>query len=64
MNMEKPRSKKASQNGLEEGLQASLAEEQAGRVLGPFTTAEEAMEFLEFARSFIAMPAEVRNKGQ
>ena len=46
MSPEKQRREKASQSGLEKGLQASLAEKRAGRVFGPFTAAEETMEFL------------------
>ena len=46
MNPEKQHSEEASRSELEKGLQASLAEKQAGRVFGPFTAAEETMEFL------------------
>jgi len=46
MSLEKQRREKASRSELEKGLQASLAENQAGRVFGPFTAAEETMEFL------------------
>jgi len=47
MSPEKQRREKASRSELEKGLQASLAEKRAGRVFGPFTAAEETMEFLE-----------------
>ena len=46
MNPENQRREKASRSELEKGLQASLAEKRAGRVFGPFTVAEETMEFL------------------
>ena len=46
MSPEKQRREKASRSELEKGLQASLAEKQTGRVFGPFTAAEETMEFL------------------
>ena len=51
MSLEKQRREKASRSELEKGLQASLAEKQAGRVFGPFTTADETMEFLEASQS-------------
>jgi hypothetical protein len=47
MSPKSPHRGKASRSDLEKGLQASLAEKHAGRVFGPFTTAEETMEFLE-----------------
>jgi len=47
MSPEKQRREKASRSELEKGLQASFAEKRAGRVFGPFTAAEETMEFLE-----------------
>ena len=47
MSLEKQHSEEASPSELEKGLQASLAEKRAGRVFGPFTAAEETMEFLE-----------------
>jgi len=46
MSPEKQRREKTSRSELEKGLQASLAEKQAGRVFDPFTVAEETMEFL------------------
>ena len=46
MNPENQRREKANRSELEKGLQASLAEKRAGRVFGPFTVAEETMEFL------------------
>ena len=46
MSPEKQRREKASRSEIEKGLQASLAEKQVGRVFGPFTAAEETMEFL------------------
>ena len=51
MSPEKQRREKASRSELEKGLQASLAEKRAGRVFGPFTAAEETMEFLEAFQS-------------
>lgn len=47
MSPKKPRTKKASRSELEKGLQASLAERRSGRIFGPFTSAQETMEFLE-----------------
>jgi hypothetical protein len=46
MSPENQHSEEASRSELEKGLQASLSEKQAGRVFGPFTAAEETMEFL------------------
>ncbi len=46
MSPEKQHREKASRSELEKGLQASLVENRAGRVFGPFTDAEETMEFL------------------
>ncbi|HUT86750.1 MAG TPA: hypothetical protein VMX15_01510 [Candidatus Heimdallarchaeota archaeon] len=46
MSPEKQHSEEASCSELDKGLQASLAEKQAGRVFGPFTAAEKTMEFL------------------
>jgi hypothetical protein len=37
MSPEKQRREKASRSEIEKGLQASLAENRAGRVFGPFT---------------------------
>jgi len=46
MSPENQHSEEASRSELEKGLQASLAEKQAGSVFGPFTAAEETMGFL------------------
>jgi hypothetical protein len=51
MNPKRPHTKYASRRQLEKGLQASLAEKESGRVFGPFTSAEETMEFLEAFQS-------------
>lgn len=40
---------------LNEGLEKSLAEHQAGRVFGPFDNAHEAMEFLHAAQDLLVL---------
>lgn len=55
MSPKKRRREKASRSEIEKGLQASLAENRAGRVFGPFTTAEETTEFLEAFQSLVLL---------
>ncbi|MBI3659447.1 hypothetical protein HY230_03115 [Candidatus Acetothermia bacterium] len=51
----KTHTKKKSRSALDEGLKQSLAEERAGKVVGPFTTADEAMEFLYAYQNFVVL---------
>jgi hypothetical protein len=51
MNPKRLHTKRASRRQLKKGLQASLAEKEASRVFGPFTSAEETMEFLKAFQS-------------
>jgi hypothetical protein len=47
--------KKKSRSTLDEGLKESLAEAKAGKVVGPFTSADEAMEFLDAYQHFVVL---------
>jgi len=53
MSPKKLRTNKA--NIIKKNLEESLAEKRAGRVFGPFTNAQEAMEFLQDFQHFVLL---------
>jgi hypothetical protein len=47
--------KTSSKTQLDQGLEEALAEKRAGKVIGPFTTAQDAMDFLNAFQRLIVL---------
>ncbi len=47
--------KAQKKSNLSQGLEEALAEKKAGRVLGPFTTAQDAMRFLDASHRLLVL---------